>query len=119
MFDLPQPWDAIRRVTPLLRPGGILCSFSPCIEQVASTIEALKANGFTAIEVVAVLLRTHEVRPQPPSDALTIALDRAQKARANEVARGKPSVAGGGAAGGDGLRLALLSTMRGVRSTCC
>ena len=37
IFDLPQPWDAVRKVAPYMRAGGRLCTFSPCIEQIART----------------------------------------------------------------------------------
>ena len=51
IFDLPQPWDAVRIAGPLIRPGGRLCTFSPCIEQVARTLDALREAGFTGVEV--------------------------------------------------------------------
>lgn len=41
IFDLPQPWDAVRLAAPYIRPGGRLCTFSPCIEQIARTLGVL------------------------------------------------------------------------------
>lgn len=42
--------------------GGRLCSFSPCIEQVQRTCEALQAQGFEEVSTAEVLLRVHDVR---------------------------------------------------------
>ena len=67
IFDLPQPWDAVRIAGPLIRPGGRLCTFSPCIEQVARTLDALREAGFTGVEVIEAIVRTHEVK-RPPSE---------------------------------------------------
>lgn len=88
-FDLPQPWDAVRRFAPYLRPGGRLCTFSPCIEQVARTMGVLTELGFTGVEVLETLVRTHDVRPPPRQEAQTLAQVVAQAARARktEVAR--------------------------------
>ncbi|KAJ6673308.1 TRNA (ADENINE(58)-N(1))-METHYLTRANSFERASE [Salix viminalis] len=44
----------------MLKQDGTLCSFSPCIEQVQRTCEALKSN-FRDIRTFEVLLRTFEV----------------------------------------------------------
>lgn len=46
----------------MLSAGGRLCSFSPCIEQVQRTCEALAEQGFQEISTLEVLLRVHDVR---------------------------------------------------------
>ncbi|CAK9176134.1 unnamed protein product [Ilex paraguariensis] len=60
-LDLPQPWLAIPSAGKMLKQDGILCSFSPCIEQVQHSSEALRSN-FTDIRTFEILLRTYEVR---------------------------------------------------------
>ncbi|KAF3637354.1 hypothetical protein CQW23_05533 [Capsicum baccatum] len=60
-LDLPQPWLAIPSAGKMLKPDGVLCSFSPCIEQVQRSCETLKLD-FTDIRTFEVLLRTYEVR---------------------------------------------------------
>ena len=82
-FDLPQPWDAVRRFAPYLRPGGRLCTFSPCIEQVAKTLTVLTELGFTRVEVLETLVRTHDVRPppRPEHDMLAQVVAQAEHAR--------------------------------------
>ncbi|KAK2631594.1 hypothetical protein EUGRSUZ_L02705 [Eucalyptus grandis] len=60
-LDLPQPWLVIASAAKMLKPDGTLCSFSPCIEQVQRSCEALRMN-FTDIRTFEVLLRTYEVR---------------------------------------------------------
>ncbi|KAG0516452.1 hypothetical protein BDA96_09G004500 [Sorghum bicolor] len=60
-LDLPQPWLAIPSVGSMLKKDGVLCSFSPCIEQVQRACEAMKTS-FTDIRTFEILLRTYEVR---------------------------------------------------------
>ncbi|KAJ8627833.1 hypothetical protein MRB53_021140 [Persea americana] len=60
-LDLPQPWLAIPSAGNVLKQDGILCSFSPCIEQVQRSCESLRTH-FTDIRTFEVLLRTYEVR---------------------------------------------------------
>ncbi|KAI8541457.1 hypothetical protein RHMOL_Rhmol08G0062200 [Rhododendron molle] len=60
-LDLPQPWLAIPSAGKMLKQDGILCSFSPCIEQVSRSCETLRAN-FTDIRTFEVLLRPYEVK---------------------------------------------------------
>ncbi|XP_076830658.1 tRNA (adenine(58)-N(1))-methyltransferase catalytic subunit TRMT61A [Brachyhypopomus gauderio] len=62
-LDIPSPWEAISHAKRAFkRKGGRLCSFSPCIEQVQRTCEALLDKGFQEICTLEVLQRTHDVR---------------------------------------------------------
>lgn len=61
-LDLPQPWLALPSTAEALKPDGILCSFSPCIEQVQNVCETLNTLDFTDVRTFEVLLRTYEVR---------------------------------------------------------
>ncbi|XP_044466310.1 tRNA (adenine(58)-N(1))-methyltransferase catalytic subunit TRMT61A [Mangifera indica] len=67
-LDLPQPWLAIPSAGKMLKQDGILCSFSPCIEQVQRSCESLRSS-FTDIRTFEILLRTYEVR-QGKADSL-------------------------------------------------
>lgn len=50
-------------LTPCLAPaGGRFCSFSPCIEQVQRTCQALAARGFTELSTLEVLPQVYNVR---------------------------------------------------------
>lgn len=65
-LDLPGPWDAIQSSKEALKSeGGRFCSFSPCIEQVQKTCEALRSHGFRDITVMECLSRSFEVKTIP------------------------------------------------------
>ena len=62
-LDLPEPWRALPNVAPALRPGGVLFSLSPNVDQVRRTCEAMReVGGFGLIETVEVLERGWTVR---------------------------------------------------------
>eukprot|EP00035_Acanthoeca_spectabilis_P026801 m.464275 g.464275 ORF g.464275 m.464275 type:complete len:308 (-) comp23413_c0_seq1:27-950(-) len=63
-LDLPKPWLALKHAKRALRqgPGGRICSFSPCIEQVQRTCEALRQDGFIDITTFSCLEREYDVR---------------------------------------------------------
>lgn len=60
-LDLPQPWLVIHSAGKMLKQDGVLCSFSPCIEQVQRSCETL-TTSFTDIRTFEILLRAYEVR---------------------------------------------------------
>jgi tRNA (adenine57-N1/adenine58-N1)-methyltransferase catalytic subunit len=45
-LDLPCPWQAIDHATKALKQGGHFASYSPCIEQVQKTCDALREAGY-------------------------------------------------------------------------
>jgi tRNA (adenine57-N1/adenine58-N1)-methyltransferase len=69
ILDLAVPWLVVPHAYEALRPSGILVSFSPTIDQVVKTTEALKETGFVFIETVECMMRGMQVergktRPQ-------------------------------------------------------
>lgn len=44
VLDLPEPWQVVPRVEPVLRAGGILVAYTPSITQAARTREELKGR---------------------------------------------------------------------------
>ncbi|CAI7871917.1 unnamed protein product [Closterium sp. NIES-53] len=63
-LDLPSPWLALPSAAACLLPGGRLCSFSPCMEQVQRCSHAMRAHGLTDIRTVELLSRSYEVREE-------------------------------------------------------
>lgn len=61
ILDLAVPWLVIPHAYKALKPSGILVSFSPTIDQVVRTTEALRENGFVFIETIECLMRTMQV----------------------------------------------------------
>jgi len=57
ILDLATPWLVVPHAYKSLKPCGTLVSFSPTIDQVVKTVEALSENGFLDIETVECLMR--------------------------------------------------------------
>jgi tRNA (adenine57-N1/adenine58-N1)-methyltransferase len=85
VLDLATPWLVIPRAYSALRPCGTIVSFSPTIDQVVKTAEALKENGFVDMETVECLMRGMQTergktRPQTLMTAHTGYITFARKA---------------------------------------
>ena len=57
VLDLAVPWLVVPHAYRSLKGSGILASFSPTIEQVMKTVEALKEHPFAEVETVELLMR--------------------------------------------------------------
>jgi tRNA (adenine57-N1/adenine58-N1)-methyltransferase catalytic subunit len=62
VLDLPDPWMAIPAAWEALRPCGHLACFSPNMEQVKQTAEAIRARPFVDLRTVELIEREMEVR---------------------------------------------------------
>ena len=60
-LDLPKPQDSVPHVVKVLRRGGRICSFSPCIEQIVSTATSLAKSGFAKQSFKTAILFKYDV----------------------------------------------------------
>jgi tRNA (adenine57-N1/adenine58-N1)-methyltransferase len=61
ILDLATPWLVVPHAYQALRPSGVLVSFSPTIDQVVKTTEALRDSNFVFIETIECLMRSMQV----------------------------------------------------------
>ncbi len=62
VLDVPEPWRAIEQAAPHLRPGAIICSYSPTILQVKTFVDTLnRLRLFTNIYTFETFLREWKV----------------------------------------------------------
>jgi tRNA (adenine57-N1/adenine58-N1)-methyltransferase len=85
ILDLAVPWLVVPHAYAALKPSGTITSFSPTIDQVVKTVEALAENGFAQIETVECLMRGMQIergktRPQTMMTGHTGYLTFARKA---------------------------------------
>jgi tRNA (adenine57-N1/adenine58-N1)-methyltransferase len=69
ILDLAVPWLVVPQAYEALRPSGTIVSFSPTIDQVVKTVEALREYGFVCIETFECIMRGMQIergktRPQ-------------------------------------------------------
>lgn len=62
VLDLATPWLVIPKIYPLLKSSGICCSFSPVIEQVKKTHQAMLECDFRDINTYELLKRQIQVK---------------------------------------------------------
>jgi tRNA (adenine57-N1/adenine58-N1)-methyltransferase len=78
-LDLPTPWTVVPMAKNVLKDGGRICCFSPCIEQVQRNCESLAAHGFEEIKTVEFVLRDWDIGTThfslPPYHILDTLLD--------------------------------------------
>ncbi|MEM3752765.1 MAG: tRNA (adenine-N1)-methyltransferase [Candidatus Bathyarchaeia archaeon] len=85
ILDMATPWLVIPHAYKALKPSGTTVSFSPTIDQVIKTVEALKENHFIDVETVECLMRGMQIergktRPQTLMTAHTGYITFARKA---------------------------------------
>jgi tRNA (adenine57-N1/adenine58-N1)-methyltransferase len=85
ILDLATPWLVVPHAYTALKGSGVLVSFSPTIDQIVKTVEALTEHGFVGVETVETLMRFMQVergktRPQTVMTGHTGYLTFARKA---------------------------------------
>jgi len=63
IFDIPNPWDAIKHAWKALKIGGYLCSYSPLISQVEKTVREMEKHSFIEIKTFENIQREMIVSP--------------------------------------------------------
>jgi tRNA (adenine57-N1/adenine58-N1)-methyltransferase len=57
VLDMATPWLVVPHAYSALKGSGVLVSFSPTIDQVVKTVEAMKENEFVDIQTVECIMR--------------------------------------------------------------
>jgi len=89
ILDMATPWLVVAHAYSALKGGGALVSFSPTVDQVVKTVEALEENSFVNVETVECLVRRMQVargktRPETLMTAHTGYITFARKAIAEQ-----------------------------------
>jgi tRNA (adenine57-N1/adenine58-N1)-methyltransferase len=84
ILDLATPWLVVPHAYESLKPSGTIISFSPTIDQVVKTTEALKDYNFAFIETIECLIRAMQIargktRPHTMMTGHTGYITRARK----------------------------------------
>lgn len=61
VLDMATPWLVVPHAYSALKGSGVLVSFSPTIDQVVKTVEAMKENEFVDIQTVECIMRRMQV----------------------------------------------------------
>jgi tRNA (adenine57-N1/adenine58-N1)-methyltransferase len=61
LLDLPEPWRVVPHAATALRPGGIILSYLPTINQTAELRSTLAGHPFALAETIEVLVRSWHV----------------------------------------------------------
>jgi len=61
VLDMPTPWLVVPHAYNALKNTGVFASFSPTIEQVIRTVEAMRKTGFLEVETFECLVRKYQV----------------------------------------------------------
>ena len=85
-----------------LRRDGVLCAFSPCIEQVQRTCEALEASGFGDAQTLELLGREHDVETRDMQRSLARSQPKLQNKWQREAKQKAKRKRAGAADRGDG-----------------
>ena len=101
-LDLPGPWKVVPSAARSLRQDGVLCAFSPCIEQVQRTCEALEAHGFGDAQTVELLGREHDVETRDMQRSLAHSQPKLQNKWQREAKQKAKRKRAPGTGGGDG-----------------
>lgn len=84
VLDLATPWIVVPHAYTALKPSGTIVSFSPTVDQIINTTEALNDHGFVDTETIECLMRGMQVergktRPQTLMTAHTGYITYARK----------------------------------------
>ena len=60
-MDMPDPWLALDNLVPHLRPGGRICIYVPNVNQLESSVLALRERGFSRVRAYENINREMEV----------------------------------------------------------
>jgi tRNA (adenine57-N1/adenine58-N1)-methyltransferase len=90
VLDLAVPWLVVPHAYEALKPSGTIVSFSPTIDQVVKTVEALRENSFVFIETIECMMRAMQVergktRPHTMMTGHTGYITHARKAVKSEM----------------------------------
>jgi tRNA (adenine57-N1/adenine58-N1)-methyltransferase len=93
-LDVPNPYDYTSQVRAALKTGGYLCTIVPTVNQVETTLQALRQTKFAFVEVCELLLRYYKPEPARlrPTDRMvahTCFLIFARRIEPSEDPRGK------------------------------